>query len=56
MESTGSLPLRAPTTADCRSGLREHGRQAARSKRSRTGRAGEETMQASHAAPAQPAS
>jgi hypothetical protein len=39
----------APITAARRSGPREHGRQAARSERVRTGRAGEETMQASHA-------
>jgi hypothetical protein len=65
----GSLPSRLNRTRDYaanghaaaapsdhrRSGPREHGRQAARSKRSRTGRAGEETTQLSHAAPAQPA-
>jgi hypothetical protein len=40
--------VRVPTTAAHRSGSREHGRQAARSKRIRTGRAGEETTQASY--------
>ncbi len=44
-----TAPLHAPTTAARRTGPREHGRQAARSKRDRPGRAGEETTQASHA-------
>jgi FixJ family two-component response regulator len=37
------------TTVARRFGPREHGRQAARSEWSRTGRAGEDTTQASHA-------
>ena len=40
--------LQVPTTAARRSGPREHGRQAARSKRSRTERAGEEDDELSH--------
>jgi hypothetical protein len=37
MESTGLLPLRAPTLAARRADPREHGRQTARSKRDRPG-------------------
>ena len=48
-QPTGALPLRTATTAARRSGPREHGRQAARSKRSRTGQAREKTTQTSHA-------
>jgi hypothetical protein len=43
-----TAPLCAATIAARRTGPREHGRQAARSKRDRPGRAGEETTQAGY--------
>jgi hypothetical protein len=55
MEPTGSLPFAADTTAAHRSGPREHGRQAARSKRSRTAGQARKQHKPTTPAPAQPA-
>ena len=52
---TGSQPVHAPTTAARRSGPREHGRQAARSTRSRTAGQARKQRKPATPAPAQPA-